>query len=161
MGLDERAHIMATDPVACATHFRHVLNAIFKHLWCFNPEPGAQQSHLPGVFGHIEAFFGAIEEQVGALCRSLDFLFAYDKILPHRVTSRWPANKNRHVRVQVSSCTTTTHSHAPTPCRSCSTTTASYLHADSHAFHANTSSQIRHGATVNLDNGQGHWPFVG
>ena len=84
MGLDERAHIMATDPVACATHFRHVLNAIFKHLWCFNPEPGAQQSHLPGVFGHIEAFFGAIEEQVGALCRSLDFLFAYDKILPHR-----------------------------------------------------------------------------
>jgi hypothetical protein len=74
---------MATDPVACATHFRHVLNAIFKHLWRFNPEPGAQQSHVPGVFGHIEAFFGAIEEQVGALCRNLVSFLPFDLLLAH------------------------------------------------------------------------------
>lgn len=67
MGLQDRVLCMARDPVACATHFRHIVNALFKHLWRFDPTPGAQQSGRPGVFGFIEAFFGAVEEQV-CLC---------------------------------------------------------------------------------------------
>jgi hypothetical protein len=60
----EHERVLAGDPVACATTFQAIIQAIVRNIFRFDVKNGKPFAGDPGAFGRVLAWFCAVEEQV-------------------------------------------------------------------------------------------------